>query len=94
RAQAGVAAAVASTSRQIGQSLGVAIIGSLVTSAVVGPFATGFPSASHVGWWIVTGCGAAIVLLGILTTTGWARRSAVHTAERLAHAPERTALSS
>ncbi|MGW2219690.1 MFS transporter [Nonomuraea sp. NPDC001684] len=91
RAQAGVAAAVASTSRQIGQSLGVAVIGSLVTSAVAGPFAAGFPQASHIGWWIVAGCGLAILLLGILTTTGWARRSATRTAERLAHAPDRTA---
>ncbi|WP_433440729.1 MFS transporter [Nonomuraea sp. CA-141351] len=91
RTQAGVAAAVASTSRQIGQSLGVAVIGSLVTSAVSGPFATGFPAASHVGWRIVAGCGLAIVLLAILTTTGWARRSAARTAERLAHAPDRTA---
>ncbi|MGP4097871.1 MFS transporter [Nonomuraea sp. KM90] len=91
RAQAGVAAAVASTSRQIGQSLGVAVIGSLVTSAVSGSFATGFPAASRVGWWIIVGCGAAVVLLGILTTTGWAHGSAARTAERLAHAPDRTA---
>ncbi|WP_345566205.1 MFS transporter [Nonomuraea rosea] len=91
RTQAGVAAAVASTSRQIGQSLGVAVIGSLVTSAVAGPFATGFPAASHVGWWIIAACGLAIVLLGILTTTGRARRSAARTAERLAHAPDRMA---
>ncbi|MFG1694903.1 MFS transporter [Nonomuraea sp. NPDC049309] len=94
RAQAGVAAAVTSTSRQIGQTLGVAIIGSLVTSAVAGPFATHFPQASHIGWWIVTGCGSAIVLLAILTTTGWARRSATRTAERLAHSPDRTAATS
>ncbi|MFI6388636.1 MFS transporter [Nonomuraea sp. NPDC050540] len=91
RTQAGVAAAVASTSRQIGQSLGVAVIGSLVTSAVAGPFAAGFPAASRIGWWVIVGCGAAIVLLGILTTTGWARRSAARTAERLAQAPDRTA---
>ncbi|MGR6919129.1 MFS transporter [[Actinomadura] parvosata] len=91
RAQAGVAAAVASTSRQIGQSLGVAVIGSLVTSAVAGSFAAGFPAASHIGWWIIAACGLVIVLLGILTTTGWARRSAVRTAERLAPAPDRMA---
>lgn len=91
RSQAGVAAAVASTSRQIGQSLGVAVIGALVTSAVAGPFATGFPAASHIGWWIIAGCGLAILLLGILTTTGRARRSAARTAERLAHAPDRMA---
>src|SRR2546421_2834679 len=46
-----------STSRQIGQSLGVAVIGSLVTSAVHGPLRTGFPQASHLGWWVGAGCG-------------------------------------
>jgi EmrB/QacA subfamily drug resistance transporter len=84
RTQAGVAAAVASTSRQIGQSLGVAVIGSLAMSAV-------HPSASHVGWWISVGCGAAILLLGILTTGRWARRTAERTAERLIHGPIETA---
>ena len=34
RAQAGVAAAVASTSRQIGQTLGVAVIGAVLASGV------------------------------------------------------------
>ena len=76
RAQAGVAAAVASTSRQIGQSLGVAVIGTVVTSAVVGPMATGFAPASQAGWWIVFGLGLAILLLGLVTTTTRATRSA------------------
>ncbi|MED7923836.1 MFS transporter [Nonomuraea sp. LP-02] len=82
-AQAGVAAAVASTSRQIGQTLGVAVIGALVTSAVRGPLPTGFPQASHIGWWVGAGCGAAILLLGVLTTGRRAERSAARTAERL-----------
>ncbi|PRX50808.1 EmrB/QacA subfamily drug resistance transporter [Nonomuraea fuscirosea] len=94
RARAGVAAAVASTSRQIGQVLGVAVIGSLVTSAVSGPFATGFPVASRIGWWIVAGAGLVILLLGILTTTGWARDSAARTAARLAPTAEGTAYTS
>ena len=34
RAQAGVAAAIASTSRQIGQTLGVAVVGSLVSTSL------------------------------------------------------------
>jgi EmrB/QacA subfamily drug resistance transporter len=83
RAQAGVAAAVASTSRQIGQSLGVAIIGSVVVSALVGSFRTGFPAASHTGWWIVTACGAAVGVLGLLTTGRWARGTAQRTADLL-----------
>ncbi|SEU44744.1 MFS transporter [Nonomuraea wenchangensis] len=83
--QAGVAAAVASTSRQIGQSLGVAVIGALVTSSVRGPLSTGFPQASHIGWWVGAGCGAAILVLGVLTTGRRAERSAARTAERLIH---------
>ena len=83
RAQAGVAAAVASTSRQIGMSLGVAVTGAVVTSALHGPLRVSFAQASHAGWWIVTGCGAAAGLLGLLTTGGWARR----TAERAAGGP-------
>ncbi|QYC42548.1 Multidrug resistance protein stp [Nonomuraea coxensis DSM 45129] len=89
-AQAGVAAAVASTSRQIGQSLGVAVIGALVTSAVRGPLPAGFPQASHIGWWVGAGCGAAILLLGVLTTGRRAERSAARTAERLIHGSART----
>ncbi|MGE5291911.1 MAG: MFS transporter [Micromonosporaceae bacterium] len=84
RSQAGVAAAVASTSRQIGQSLGVAVAGSAVTSRIHGPFAANFAAASHVGWWIVTGCGGVVLAAGLATTTAWARRTAAATAARLA----------
>ncbi|MFI9386019.1 MFS transporter [Kutzneria sp. NPDC052558] len=76
RAQGGVAAAVASTSRQLGAALGVAIIGSAVTSHISGPYATGFTPASHLGWWIMTGCGGLVLAMGILTTSRWARRTA------------------
>jgi EmrB/QacA subfamily drug resistance transporter len=79
-AQAGVAAAVASTSRQVGSALGIAVIGSAVVSALAGPLRTGFASASHVGWWIIAGCGVLVLGLGVLTTGAWARR----TAERVA----------
>jgi EmrB/QacA subfamily drug resistance transporter len=82
RAQAGVAAAITSTSRQVGQSLGVAIVGSAVTSGVSGSMATGFAQASHIGWWIVAGCGAAVFALGAATTGRWARRTAAATAAR------------
>jgi EmrB/QacA subfamily drug resistance transporter len=84
RSQAGVAAAVASTSRQVGQSLGVAVIGSVVTSSVRGPLATGFAPASHAGWWIIAGCGLVVTLLGMLTTGARAKATAIRTAARLA----------
>jgi EmrB/QacA subfamily drug resistance transporter len=83
RSQAGVAAGVASTSRQVGSSLGVAIIGSATISALHGPFRLGFASASHAGWWIVTGCGVAIFGFGLLVSGAWARRTAQQTASRL-----------
>ena len=78
--QAGVAAAVASTSRQIGTALGVAVVGSVVVSALSGPLNAGFATASHVGWWVIAGCGGLVLGLGLLTTGGWARG----TAERVA----------
>jgi EmrB/QacA subfamily drug resistance transporter len=74
--QAGVAAATTSTSRQVGQSLGVAVVGSVVASGVHGSLSAGFPAASHVGWWIVAGCGAAVLVLATITTGRWARGTA------------------
>jgi EmrB/QacA subfamily drug resistance transporter len=80
--QAGVASAVASTSRQIGQSLGVAIVGA-VAVAGGGEVVTGrFAAATHAGWWVLTGCGALVLALGFLTTTTWARTTADRTAAR------------
>ncbi|WP_055700739.1 MULTISPECIES: MFS transporter [Streptomyces] len=83
RAQAGVAAAVASTSRQIGSTLGVAVIGAVLASGVASSsYATGFSEASRPAWWIITGCGVAVLLLGALTSGRWARETARRAAER------------
>ncbi|MFD8600202.1 MFS transporter [Kitasatospora sp. NPDC059646] len=79
-AQAGVAAAVASTSRQVGQSLGVAVIGTVVAGAVA--TAGGFAPATHAGWWIVTGLGLTVFVLGLVTTTPWAAGTAARVAAR------------
>ncbi len=87
RAQAGVAAAVASTSRQIGASLGVAVIGSAVVSALVGALRTDFATASHVGWAIIVGCGLAVLVLGFVTTGTWAKRTADRVAAELQPEP-------
>ncbi|MFF8768909.1 MFS transporter [Kitasatospora sp. NPDC015120] len=90
RAQAGVAAAVASTSRQVGQSLGVAVIGTVVTSSVAGTVASGFAPASHAGWYIVAGLGAAIGILGLVTTSAWGTATATRVAARLGGDPPLT----
>jgi EmrB/QacA subfamily drug resistance transporter len=74
-AQAGVAAAVASTSRQVGQTLGVAVAGAIAAAGAlrIGP---PFVRSSGAVWWLLVGCGAAVVLLGALSTTAWADASA------------------
>jgi EmrB/QacA subfamily drug resistance transporter len=68
RSQAGVAAAVASTSRQIGASLGVAVVGAVVSSGAGAGIRTEFAQASHPAWWVVVGCAAAVLVLALATT--------------------------
>jgi EmrB/QacA subfamily drug resistance transporter len=87
RAQAGVAAAVASTSRQVGSSLGVAIVGSAVTSSLHGAFRAHFTQATHAGWWIIAGCGAAVLLVGAASSGRWARATAAQAAQTLGGVP-------
>jgi EmrB/QacA subfamily drug resistance transporter len=72
---AGVAASVASTSRGVGITLGVAISGSVVgTSMALGGSA--FTQATHTVWWIVAGLGLVIFALGLVITTSRALTSA------------------
>ncbi len=87
REQAGVAAAVASTSRQVGASLGVAITGSLVAVGT----GTGFIEASHAAYAVVTGCGVAVLLLGLASTGRWAMGTADRNGVRLASQTEELA---
>ncbi|MEU1184876.1 MFS transporter [Streptomyces sp. NPDC005820] len=84
RSQAGVAAAVASTSRQLGQTLGVAVVGAVLAAGVsVTSYRETFVSAAVPGWWILTACGLLVLVLGTLTTGPWARRTAERAARRL-----------
>jgi EmrB/QacA subfamily drug resistance transporter len=69
-AQAGVAAAIASTSRQTGTALGIAIAGALAVPASGASDA--LAAASHTGWWIIAVCGAVVVALALVTTSRWA----------------------
>jgi hypothetical protein len=83
RAQAGLAAAVASTSRQVGASLGVAIAGSIAGGGISAAHAPGFSASTHVVWWLVMGYGLAIVVLGLASTGERARASARRVASLL-----------
>jgi hypothetical protein len=76
RAQAGVAAGIASTSRQVGASLGVAVGGSIVGSAMRTAVHPDFAAATRVVWWLMALCGAAIVALAFASTSAWARATA------------------
>ncbi|HLH99793.1 MAG TPA: MFS transporter [Acidimicrobiales bacterium] len=77
--QAGVAAAIASTSRQVGSTLGVAVFGALTTAAEVGGHLA-LPAATHDAWWVMLACGLAVLVLGAVTTTRWAHATASRTA--------------
>ncbi|HEY4384160.1 MAG TPA: MFS transporter [Ktedonobacteraceae bacterium] len=84
RAQAGVAAGIASTMRQLGQALGVAIIGSVVASHVTRLTASsGFTDAYRISWSIIAGCGFAVLIFGLITTGVWAKYTASQNAKRM-----------
>jgi EmrB/QacA subfamily drug resistance transporter len=73
-AQAGVAAAIASTSRQVGAALGVAVAGTVVVASRKS--GADFSLATHPIWWIMTSCGAIVLFLGWATNTRWSHASA------------------
>jgi MFS family permease len=77
--RAGAASAVASTSRQVGVSLGVAVCGSIAGSALATAGAD-FAVAARPLWVICAVLGVTIVVLGVYSTSPRALRSA----ERLA----------
>ncbi|HEY2237838.1 MAG TPA: MFS transporter [Streptosporangiaceae bacterium] len=78
--QAGVAASVASASRQAGSALGVAITGSLVAGASN----AGLAAASHAAWIVLAGCGLGITVLGFVSTGPRASATAQRVREILA----------
>lgn len=86
RAQAGVAAAIASTSRQVGMSLGVAVLPTITYAHLRGPASTGLARASHAAWGLVLACGVAVALLALVTTSAAALRSRDRAAAELGHA--------
>jgi EmrB/QacA subfamily drug resistance transporter len=73
KSQAGMASGMNSSSRQLGQSLGVAIVGSVLAASLRGSMHVGFLNAAHAGWWIMAGCGYSVLVLGVVSTTSWAK---------------------
>ncbi len=90
-AQAGVASGIASTSRQIGQCLGIAVTGSILAASLQGsPLRTGFVPASHAAWLLLAACGVVVFVLGLVTTSQWALGTAARTAATFEGAEPRT----
>jgi EmrB/QacA subfamily drug resistance transporter len=79
RDQAGVAGAIASTCRQTGAAVGVAVTGAIIASS-----SAGFVHASHAAWAVVAGCGVVVILFGIVSTGRWALGTAKRNGPRLA----------
>jgi len=82
--QAGVAAAVASTSRQVGLTLGVALAGAIAGGSAALGGGIGFTAAAGPAWWMILADVAAVLVLAVVSTTRWAEATARRTAE--AHA--------
>ena len=93
RSEAGVAAATTSTSRQVGQSLGVAIIGSVLAinaaNVTAGPV---FTHDSRICWWILSGAGLAVLATAIITTGRWATETAEENQEMIEAADHQMAI--
>jgi EmrB/QacA subfamily drug resistance transporter len=71
--QAGVAAAIATTSRQVGVALGVAVSGTVLKASHT--HGTDFTQETHAIWWVMTACGALVLALGFAAGTAWAHAS-------------------
>ncbi|WP_043451661.1 MFS transporter [Jongsikchunia kroppenstedtii] len=79
RDRAGAASAVASTSRQLGVSIGVALCGAVAGRAVAGH--GDFTDYARPLWWVTVALAVLIGLIGMASTTGWAQ----HTRESIGH---------
>jgi RNA polymerase sigma-70 factor, ECF subfamily len=62
-AQATVASSISSASRQLGQTLGTAITGTVLIAGLGGWLHAGYARAGHPAWWVIAGFGAAIIPL-------------------------------
>lgn len=82
--RAGAASAVASTSRQVGVSLGVALCGS-VAGAALATTEADFAIAARPLWYICAALGVTIFLLGVFSTSARATRSAERLAPLIDH---------
>jgi MFS family permease len=92
-AQAGVASAVISSTRQVGSVLGVAVMGAMLAEGTRDKMAAGashaqaLSAATHAPWLLAVTCGALVAAVGFTTTSARAAALSVAAAEDRA-APE------
>jgi EmrB/QacA subfamily drug resistance transporter len=79
-AQAGVAGGISSAGRQAGQSLGVSVTGAILAVGLHGTLHHSFAAASHPAWILNAICGLAVLVLGLVTTSPRAIRTAARVA--------------
>jgi EmrB/QacA subfamily drug resistance transporter len=82
--QAGLAAAIASTSRQVGAALGVALAGALAGRGIEAAHHAELAESTHAVFWLTAAYGIVIVVLGFVSTGARARTSSARVAFLLA----------
>jgi EmrB/QacA subfamily drug resistance transporter len=81
RSQAGVASATTSTTRQVGQALGVAVVGSILASGAGGITpGSAFTSSAAASWWLIFGLGVTVFVVAMTTNGRWGKATAARTA--------------
>jgi EmrB/QacA subfamily drug resistance transporter len=86
--QAGVAGAIASSSRQVGATIGIAVVGAIVGTGSGLGFGPAFARSTHPGWWFMAALAAILFTVAAFTTTPEAFASAHDVAADLQ--PKRT----
>jgi hypothetical protein len=59
------------------------VVGSLVSSSLQKGHHLDFAAASRAGWWVLAGCGAVVLILGVVATSPLATATARRTAESI-----------
>ncbi|MFD9207281.1 MFS transporter [Streptomyces sioyaensis] len=75
RSMAGLAGSLASTGRQTGTTLGVAISGTVI-GPQIGHGGVAFTDAAHRVWWMLLVLGVGVLILAVVSSSPWARATA------------------
>jgi hypothetical protein len=70
----------------------VAVIGATVATRLNSSAHTTFTDASRIGWYIMSGSGFCVLVLGIISTSGWARATAQRAAAAIEGGQSKTGM--